>query len=60
MLFSPVIKATKLVRNPNETEIAAGRETVYDTWMASFPDTKFGRPKYDIVITAFCPQISCE
>lgn len=45
LLFSPVIKATKSIRNPNETEIAAGRTTVYDTWLATFPAKKFGRPR---------------
>lgn len=48
LLYAPVIKATKLVRNPNDTEIAAGRKTVYDTWFGTFPAEKFSRPKISL------------
>lgn len=45
---SAVLRATKLVPNPNSTEVAAGRTSVYDTWMKTFPSKEgYNRPKYD-------------
>jgi len=41
-----LLQATKKVPNPSDTEVAAGRTTVYDTWMATFPSEEgYDRPE---------------
>jgi len=35
-----LINSSKLVVNPNANEIAAGRTTVYDTWLKTYPDNR--------------------
>ncbi|KAK6181051.1 hypothetical protein SNE40_008990 [Patella caerulea] len=37
LLYRAAYDAAKLVENPNATEIAAGRKTVYDTWLLNRP-----------------------
>ena len=48
-MFQPLYEATRRVPNPNKTEIAAGRLTVYDTWLNSSPSDIDGRPVYATV-----------
>lgn len=38
-----LLDTAKLIPNPNAAEVQAGRETVYDTWLAQVPD----RDTYD-------------
>lgn len=45
LTFQSVYDAAKKVPNPNDTEIAAGRKTVYDTWINTFPSETDGRPE---------------
>ncbi len=33
-----MLESAKKISNPNQSEIAAGRHTVYDTWKDRFPD----------------------
>ena len=35
-----LIDLSKLVENPNANEIAAGRTTVFDTWLKTHPDNR--------------------
>ncbi|XP_064600785.1 uncharacterized protein LOC135466961 [Liolophura sinensis] len=37
LLYSTIYEASKKVPNPNPTEVAAGRKTVYDTYLHTFP-----------------------
>ncbi|KAK6181050.1 hypothetical protein SNE40_008989 [Patella caerulea] len=37
LLYNVMYETVKLVENPNATEIAAGRKTVYDTWLLNRP-----------------------
>uniref|UniRef100_A0A7E4VXM3 N-acetylated-alpha-linked acidic dipeptidase 2 n=1 Tax=Panagrellus redivivus TaxID=6233 RepID=A0A7E4VXM3_PANRE len=39
-MFAQVVETAKVIRNPVEDEIRAGRTTVYDTWFKTF-STKF-------------------
>ncbi|KAA0183523.1 hypothetical protein HAZT_HAZT008347 [Hyalella azteca] len=46
LLYEVVWEAAKLVANPDATEAAAGRTTVYDTWLARKPDPVYStRPQ---------------
>ncbi|KAH3853003.1 N-acetylated-alpha-linked acidic dipeptidase 2-like [Dreissena polymorpha] len=45
MIFNALTSATKKVPNPNRTEVAAGRKSVYDTWLHTFPDTGKDKPR---------------
>ncbi|KAL4238036.1 hypothetical protein ACF0H5_002747 [Mactra antiquata] len=45
LIYRSLYEATKKVPNPNDTEVAAGRKTVYDTWMKTYPWKKYDRPK---------------
>jgi len=38
MLKKLLIESSKLVPNPNPAEVAAGRETVFHTWVKYEPD----------------------
>jgi len=41
-----VFEASKIVDNPDPEEIADGRKTVYDTWIANQPSSRFSsRPR---------------
>jgi len=41
-----VFEASKTVDNPDPAEIADGRKTVYDTWIANQPSSRFSsRPR---------------
>ncbi|XP_060559269.1 N-acetylated-alpha-linked acidic dipeptidase 2-like [Ruditapes philippinarum] len=44
LIFKSLYEATKKVPNPNPTEVNLGRTTIYDTWMSTFPWTKYNRP----------------
>lgn len=44
LVFKSLYEATKRVPNPNATEVAEGRKTVYDTWMMASPWEEFDRP----------------
>ncbi|KAL4238330.1 hypothetical protein ACF0H5_003040 [Mactra antiquata] len=48
MVYTSLVQASKKVANPGSEEIKAGHPTVYDTWMATFPDEKFGRPEISL------------
>ena len=46
-LYSAVREAAKMVPNPNPTEVAAGRKTVFDTWLWANPDLNDAtQPRY--------------
>ena len=45
LMYRPVYEASKKVSNPNPDEVAAGRTTVYDTWLKSFPWDEHGLPR---------------
>ena len=44
LLYSAVYDATKKIPNPDDQDMA--KKTVYDKWLASFPDTAQGLPRY--------------
>ena len=44
LTFQALYDATKKVPNPNKTEVAAGRTTVYDTWVQTYKSERDGRP----------------
>lgn len=48
MLHSSVIRASRLVANPNAAQVAAGKPYVYDTWVATFPSKWTGRPQINL------------
>ncbi|XP_052768722.1 N-acetylated-alpha-linked acidic dipeptidase 2-like isoform X2 [Mya arenaria] len=48
MLTEAVLRATKKVPNPNSTEIAAGRKTVYDTWFHATPANGTNIPEIEL------------
>ncbi|XP_052275937.1 N-acetylated-alpha-linked acidic dipeptidase 2-like isoform X2 [Dreissena polymorpha] len=48
MLVNAVTMATKKVPNPNSTEVAAGRKSVYDTWFNTFPDDAKSKPQINL------------
>lgn len=37
-LYSAIREAAKMVPNPNPAEVAAGRKTIFDTWLHANPD----------------------
>ena len=45
MLYETLYSATRKVPNPNASEVAAGRKTVYDTWHEWFKPDAAGRPR---------------
>ncbi|XP_052768673.1 N-acetylated-alpha-linked acidic dipeptidase 2-like [Mya arenaria] len=45
LLYRSLYSATKKVPNPNSTEVAAGRSTVYDTWYNTYPWQGYHRPE---------------
>uniref|UniRef100_A0A914V839 Uncharacterized protein n=1 Tax=Plectus sambesii TaxID=2011161 RepID=A0A914V839_9BILA len=49
-LYNTIIKASKLIPNPNDNELSAGRKTIYDSWMFYFPNSSFiqGQPYMSI------------
>ena len=48
LIYKSLFEAAKRVPNPNATELAAGRTTVYDTWMSTFPSKsdKYNTPQW--------------
>lgn len=48
LLHSILLAATKKVKNPHVLEFQKNHTHVYDTWVATFPAPKFGRPQYVI------------
>lgn len=47
LLRNTIVNATKMVPNPDPEEAAAGRPTLYDTWLYRHPDTRHpGRVKF--------------
>ncbi|KAF2350347.1 PA domain, partial [Trinorchestia longiramus] len=50
MLYDVIWQAAKQVPNPDPVEAAAGRTSVYDTWLARKPDSLDGtRPEMELV-----------
>ena len=45
LLHKTLFDAAKMVPNANEQEKAAGRVTVYDTWLHTFPSETDSRPR---------------
>ena len=46
-----IIEMSKLVPNPSNAEVAAGRTKVFDTWLANDPDPEnLSQPRYTIYI----------
>ena len=42
-----LVDSSKRVANPNPSEVAAGKRTVFDTWAAAYPDANHpGEPRY--------------
>jgi len=37
LLYQSLYAATRRVANPNSSEVAAGRKSVYDTWFHTYP-----------------------
>jgi len=41
-----MVESSKKIPNPNANEVTNGRETVFDTWAANYPDEELsGQPK---------------
>ena len=46
------VESSKKIPNPNPSEVANGRSTVFDTWIKSYPDEAHpGYPRYSMFIT---------
>ena len=45
LILKPLFEAAKKVPNPRYDEVAAGRKSVYDTWVKLFPSQTNGIPK---------------
>ena len=45
LLNRALFEAARKVPNPNNQELAAGRSSVYDTWVQTFPSSTPGEPR---------------
>ena len=45
LLHRTLFEAARMVPNPNEQELAAGRSSTFDTWVQTFPSSTQGVPR---------------
>lgn len=53
LMNSVYLESAKKIKNPSQSEVEAGRPTLFDTWVYRHPDSSHsGRPKYRLLAIA--------